>query len=55
MVSIIAHELAETVTDPDNGGWYDSTGAENADKCEWDFGVTFAVPGRGLANVIVGR
>ncbi|HWS44911.1 MAG TPA: hypothetical protein VN636_03550, partial [Acidimicrobiia bacterium] len=36
-VSIIAgHEYAETLTDPNpGGGWYDSAGYENADKCAW--------------------
>jgi serine protease len=30
------HELAETVTDQfPNGGWLDSGGAENGDKCAW--------------------
>lgn len=39
MISIIAHELEETVTDPDPlSGWADITGAENADKCAWTFG-----------------
>jgi hypothetical protein len=32
MVSIIAHELIETVTDPDGNAWYDDKGYENADK-----------------------
>lgn len=40
MVSIIAHELAETATDPEMNGWMDVYGAENADKCSWDYGVT---------------
>ena len=31
------HELAETVTDQfPNGGWLDSGGAENGDKCAWE-------------------
>lgn len=41
MVSILAHELEEAATDADPGpnpGWYDSGGAENADKCAWTFG-----------------
>lgn len=39
MLSVIAHELEEAVTDPDpRSGWADSTGAENADKCAWTFG-----------------
>jgi len=30
------HEMAETVTDQfPNGGWLDSGGAENGDKCAW--------------------
>lgn len=31
-LSLIAHELVETVTDPLGNGWYDSAGNENADK-----------------------
>lgn len=38
MVSIIAHELAEVVTDPYADAWYDASGLENADKCIWVFG-----------------
>jgi len=38
MVSVIAHELEETNTDPNLNAWYDSSGAEDADKCAWTFG-----------------
>ena len=50
LANITAHELMEAVTDPAYftitggitsgywGGWYDSTGAENGDKCAWTFG-----------------
>lgn len=38
MISVIAHELEETVTDPQLNAWYDKNGAENADKCAWTFG-----------------
>ncbi|HWQ36462.1 MAG TPA: hypothetical protein VNQ79_26755 [Blastocatellia bacterium] len=38
MASVIAHELEEATTDPDLNAWYDSNGAENADKCAWTFG-----------------
>jgi hypothetical protein len=38
MVSVIAHELEETNTDPNGNAWYDSQGAEDADKCAWTFG-----------------
>jgi hypothetical protein len=37
--NVTGHELAEAVTDPRNGGWWDSSGQENADKCAWTFGA----------------
>jgi hypothetical protein len=43
--NVSGHELAEALTDPRNGGWYDANGQENGDKCAWTFGaplVTFA-------------
>lgn len=40
MLSIIAHEINETITDPNFNGWYDSQGNENADKCAWTYGST---------------
>jgi len=33
---VSGHEMAETMTDQfPNGGWLDSSGAENGDKCAW--------------------
>jgi hypothetical protein len=37
LANVTAHELSETITDPRNGGWYDSSGGENGDKCSWVF------------------
>jgi hypothetical protein len=37
LANVTAHELSEAITDPRNGGWYDSAGAENGDKCAWSF------------------
>jgi hypothetical protein len=54
MVSVIAHELEESVTDPQLNAWYDSTGAENADKCAWTFGTTYNASNGGLANITLG-
>jgi hypothetical protein len=31
----VAHDTANTVTDPTGSTWFDSTGAEIADKCAW--------------------
>jgi hypothetical protein len=53
MASIIAHELEEAHTDPNLNAWYDSRGAENADKCAWTFGSTYTVNGA-LANMRLG-
>jgi Phosphate-induced protein 1 conserved region len=52
--SIIAHELEETVTDPDLNAWYDSRGAENADKCAWTFGTIYTTSNGGRANINLG-
>jgi hypothetical protein len=52
MVSVVAHEVEETLTDPDANGWHDSSGAENADKCAWTFGsAQFQVANGSFANV----
>jgi len=37
LANVSGHELSETVTDPRLNAWYDSSGAENADKCAWSF------------------
>ena len=54
MASIIAHELEETNTDPDLNAWYDSRGAENADKCAWTFGATTTLPSGAKYNMTLG-
>ena len=40
MTSVLVHEIDEVITDPDIRTWYDSRGAENADKCAWTFGIS---------------
>lgn len=45
MVSVIAHELEEAISDPDLNAWWDNRGAENADKCAWTFGSSKLLPG----------
>jgi hypothetical protein len=37
LANVTAHELSEAITDPRGGGWYDSGGMENGDKCAWSF------------------
>ena len=45
LADVSAHELSEARTDPafngGFGGWYDSSGAENGDKCAWTFNVPY--------------
>jgi hypothetical protein len=53
MVSVIAHELDEAVTDPTLHGWYASDGEENADRCAFQYGATYAV-GNQVANMKLG-
>lgn len=54
MASVIAHELEETVTDEDLNAWYDSRGAENADKCAWTFGTESTASNGSKYNVVLG-
>jgi hypothetical protein len=37
LANVSGHEYSEAVTDPRNGGWYDSGGGENSDKCAWSW------------------
>jgi sugar lactone lactonase YvrE len=55
MVSVIAHELEETATDPDLNAWYDNSGMENADKCAWNFGAYYSVSNGSIANMRLGQ
>jgi hypothetical protein len=54
MASIIAHELEESVTDPDLNAWWDNRGYENADKCAWTFGTTYVTGNGSYANMKLG-
>ncbi len=53
MISVIAHELEEAISDPDLNAWYDASGAENADKCAWTFGNTARMDSGAFYNVIL--
>ena len=48
MISVISHEIVETITDPTLSTWYDTSGAENADKwCVYTRFSTHAVQEEG--------
>jgi len=58
MISVIAHELSEAVTDPDTStGWrfYSTDGNENADECAWTFGTEYTTSNGSLANMHLGN
>jgi hypothetical protein len=54
MISVVAHELVETVTDPEGTTWMDANGYENADKCVWRYGNAQLLPTGARYNVAVG-
>jgi Phosphate-induced protein 1 conserved region len=55
MLSVLTHELEETVTDPQLNAWYSANGNENADKCAWTWGSTSqATTGAPFTNIVVG-
>jgi hypothetical protein len=55
MISVIAHELEETITDPNpRSGWADSNGAENGDKCAWTFGANLPSINGAFYNMTLG-
>jgi hypothetical protein len=55
MASAIAHELEESVTDPDGNAWINSDGSENADRCAWTFGREMVLPDGATYNMRLGR
>lgn len=57
MASVMAHELAESATDPDVNNvvaWMDYDGEEVGDKCAWTFGQPFETPNLSVANIKIG-
>ena len=54
MVSVIAHELEESVTDPLLNAWHDANGSESADKCAWTFSSSQTLlSGGAYANAVL--
>jgi hypothetical protein len=54
MASVIAHELEEAVTDPEQSGWFADDGEENADLCAWTFGDQYVTANGASANISLG-
>lgn len=56
LASVSGHELSEARSDPASpGAWYDSTGAENGDKCAWTFNVPLVTFSNGVQWKIQGE
>lgn len=55
MVSVIAHEFVEAVSDPAGTSWYDQAGFENADKCAWTYGKASKTTNGSFANMTLGH
>jgi hypothetical protein len=57
MVTIIAHEVSESVTDPYFTGWINlqTDGSEDGDLCVWTFGKTKPLPNGSVYNVRFGN
>jgi len=55
MVSVIAHEVVEAVSDPEGLSWFDQAGYENADKCAWTYGAASKTANGSFANMTIGN
>jgi hypothetical protein len=49
LANVTSHELSEAITDPRGAGWFDSSGAENGDKCAWSFDHDVTIGGKSWA------
>jgi hypothetical protein len=54
MISVIAHETGETVTDPNLNAWFFSTGSEEGDQCAYKYGTTHPLSNGSVYNVTLG-
>ncbi len=54
MINVITHESEEAITDPDLNAWFDSSGQEDADKCNFKFGPTQTAPNGAKFNQTFG-
>ncbi|HKV95037.1 MAG TPA: hypothetical protein VJW20_21000 [Candidatus Angelobacter sp.] len=50
MINVISHEQFEAITDPDLNAWFDTSGQEDSDKCNFNFGVVTSCNANGLCS-----
>ena len=50
IINTLTHETEEAITDPDLNAWFDSSGNEDADKCNFNFGAVSRCNANGLCS-----
>ncbi len=50
MANVMFHEASEAISDPDLNAWFDTSGQENGDKCNFNFGATSNCNSNGLCT-----
>jgi len=53
VLSVVSHEHNETITDPLGTGWWDNSGNENGDKCNFNFGSSIGSTSHGQYNQLI--
>ena len=53
-LNVVSHEHNEAITDEQGSAWFDSQGAENGDKCAWNFGTVLGSTTSGQYNQTIG-
>lgn len=53
-ISVVSHEMNETITDPLGNAWYDWFGYEDGDKCAWSFPGTIGTQNGSPYNQVIG-
>ncbi|MDQ1455021.1 MAG: serine protease [Actinomycetota bacterium] len=52
-LNVVSHEHNETITDPLGTAWFDSSGNENGDECNFNFGASLGNNGFGSFNQVI--
>ena len=51
MINVLSHEQFEAITDPDLNAWFDASGNEDSDKCNFNFGAVITCNPTALARL----